>query len=327
MLALIGFCAFLTVTLSVIALARTVSAPAVALQGRIESIAGGTTAAGRDLSGGHLLRMQNYSTLPFLQHLLQGTARAERIGEQLQRAGLELRVGQYVVLSLVLGLLPAFVVVLLAPGGLRRIPLALIVFFLGLYAPRWYVKLRIRRRRDRFEAALPDALDMIARSLRSGSGLLAAIQNVIDQMDGPIAVELMRLQQEIATGLSIEGAFRDLDRRVDSGDLHIVVTAVIVQREVGGNLAEILGNVTGIMRERVRLRGEVKALVSRQVFSTYALAAAPPVIILALTLLGGNVFQSLFDEPAGRIVLGIATSLEIMGFLIVRKIAGAPIEV
>lgn len=326
MLALIALCAFLMVTLVAVALWQRLAARQAQLGGRIETIAQGAPPV-FDRTGRPLLRMQSYSTLPYLQRFLQRTPRAERIADDLDRAGLRLTVGQYVVLSLAFGMFLALAVMLALPFEASRIPVAVLVFLGGVYIPRWFVKRSIRRRRAKIEAALPDALAMLSRSLRSGSGLFSAIETMTEQIGGPISVEFMRLQQEIATGLAVEEAFRELDRRVASKDLHIVATAILIQREVGGNLTEILDNVAGMMRERVKLRGEMKTLISRNVFSTYAMAAMPPLVVLLLTLVDRSFMQPLFDNKLGWLLLGVAATLELIGFLIVKRMASSPIEV
>ena len=327
MIAAIAGCAFLTAALLTIVLWRSASAHRLQLEDRLEAISTGSSPRVADLRGRHLLRMQNYSSLPWLQRLLQGAPRAERIADDLERAGIRLRVGEYIVISVGAGVAAAFVGALLVPAGPARLVLMLLSFLAVLYLSVWWVRRCIRHRRAQIEAALPAALDTIARSLRIGSGLLAAIDAMIEQLEGPIATEFSRLQQEIGTGLSVEEAFRGLDRRVRSKDLHIVVTAILIQREVGGNLTEILANVVGTMRSRVRIRGELKALVSRQVFGSYVLAAIPPGVLLLLVLISRSFVQPLFTQSAGLVVLGIAALFEIAGFLINKWLASSSVEV
>lgn len=327
MILFIGLCAFLTITLLAIALGRELSSEAADLDSRIEAIARSGTGAAGDVRGRRLLRKQNYSTVPWMQRLLEGTPRAERMAESLERAGIRMHVGPFLTLSAGLGLLFALLVLVWLPAGLLRVALMAGAFLLGLYLPSWFVKRRIRRRRAQFEAVLPDALDMIGRSLRAGGGLLIAIDNMTEQISGPVSAEFGRLHQEIAAGLPVEDAFHELDRRVASKDLHIAVTAILVQREVGGNLAEILNNISAMMRERVRLRGEVKAITSRQIFSTYGMAAMPPFMIIAVFILARPLVQPLLTHQAGWFVLGIAGFLELCGVLIVRRIAASPVGV
>jgi tight adherence protein B len=116
----------------------------------------------------------------------------------------------------------------------------------------------------------------------------------------------------------VEDALLELDRRMDSPDLHIVITAFLVQREVGGNLAEILGNVAATMRERAMLRQELEALTSQQRFATWVVSAVPPIILVALALMNPGLVTPMFHHTAGWIVLGTAALLELTGVLVLR---------
>ncbi len=326
-LLLIGLCAFLAVALLVMAANREISAQPSGIQGRIEAISRAGAAPAYDAAAAHALRPQRYSQWQWLQRLLQRTPRAALIAAELDRAGMRIRVGPYLVLSAGIGLLFAYLILRL-PAIPFQFVLAIGAFVVGVYLPRWYMKRRIRSRRAQFEAVLPDALDMIGRSLRGGSGLLIAIENMLEQVSGPLAIEFTRFQDQVGAGLSIEDAFRSMDERVASKDLHIAITAMLIQREVGGNLSEILNNVTEIMRERVRLRGEVKALVSRQVFSAYILVLVPPAIGLAMFLLLPDVFlKSLLHNPIGWLILAVGAVWDLLGFLVVRRIGSSPVEV
>ncbi|HTE83966.1 MAG TPA: type II secretion system F family protein [Dehalococcoidia bacterium] len=321
----IFFGAFITAALGAIALSGTLTAQGAALGGRIDQIATGVAVSVADLSGQRLLRMQGYSNVRFLQRLLQGTPRAEKIAYELDRANLRLSVGQYLAVSVAIGLILAIGVAALLPVPLRI--LGVLPFLLGVYLPRWWVKRRIRGRRTEFETALPDALDMLVRSLRSGMGFLLALGNMAEQMGGVLGAEFQHLQQTVDTGLSIEEAFRELDRRMQSKDLKIVVTAFLIQREVGGSLSETLGNIIAMMRERVKLRGELKTMVARELWSTYMMAAVPPIMLLFLTFIARSLIQPMYDSPIGWWVLAAAALMEVLGILVVRRLASPSIEV
>lgn len=315
---LVSLGAFLTVTLFALALAQALSARRARLRERLEMLSYGDYTAAADHQSRGLLRMQNYSSLPLLQRLLQRSPRAERIADDLSRAGIPLRVGEYLSISVAVGLSLALGARLVLPGGLVSGMAMLLGFLAGMYLPRWYVKRRIRRRRGQIEKLLPDALDIIARGLRTGNGLLASIDSVVEQMGGPVGEELGRMRRETAAGLGLEEAFRELDRRVASNDLHIVVTAILIQREVGGSLSEILGNVSETMRERVELRNEVRALTSQQRFSTYIVAAVPPFILLVMFVLQRDMITAMFEYTLGYVVLAVAALLELTGVMILR---------
>src|SRR5262245_17725172 len=260
MVVLISLSAFLTVTLLAFALGRQLFGERALLRARVQAVATDDYAR-RGTTPRPLLRMENYSSLPFLREYLKRRPSSERIADELEAAGVALRVGEYMMLRVAVGLVAATLVRWFLPpsavgGDLISLALMVIVFLAGTRIPRMVVRRLIRRRLAQVEAQLPDALDMISRSLRAGGGLLAAIDAMVEQMSGPVAAEFGRTRQEIATGLSVDAAFRALDRRLPSKDVHIVVTAILIQREVGGNLAEILDNVASTIRERLRLRGE-----------------------------------------------------------------------
>jgi tight adherence protein B len=315
---LIGFCAFLTIALVALAVVRLVTAPRARLRGRIATLArqDQPAADGHDL---RFLRMQRYSDLPILQRLLQGTRYAEALADDLDRAGIRLSVGEYLSLSLLAAIVGAVGAYLILPSGpVRALGAAGMVVLLGLVIPRMVVRSRLNRRRARFETELPEGLDILARSLRTGNGLLVSIDALVEQLPGATGEEFGRIRQEITAGVGVEDALIELDRRVRSPDLHIVVTAFLVQREVGGNLAEILGNVAATMRERLRLRRELEAQTSEQRFSVWIVAAVPPFILGALTLLNPSLISPMFGHTAGLAVLGIAALLEVGGVLMLR---------
>jgi tight adherence protein B len=306
-----------------LALGRQLSTPRARLQARVDAIARGEYSPLQDFQSRRLLRMQNYSALPLLRGLLQRSPRAERIADDLERAAIPLRVGEYLMLRIAVGLIFAVLGRFIVTDPSLRFPVLILGFLLGMLVPRWVVSARIRRRRSSVEAALPDALDMIARALRTGSGLLQAVESVVEQMDGAIADEFGRTRQEIAAGLGTEDAFKGLDERVKSKDLHIVVTAIQIQREVGGNLAEILSNVAATMRERIRARDDMNALASRQRLTAYCIAAVPGAILLVMQIFAPEVVQPLFVTSGGRVILSIAGALVLAGFLIMRQIVAS----
>jgi tight adherence protein B len=323
MLPLIFVCAFGCITLLAIALGRQASAPRARLRARLDAVAHGEVSPLQEFQGRRMLRMQNYSALPVLREALQRSSRAERIADDLERAAIPLRVGEYLMMRIGVGLICALLARTLVPAGAVGFLVLVLAFLLGALLPRWVVMARIRRRRNQIEAALPDALDMISRALRTGSGLLQSIETVVEQMNGAISDEFGRTRQEIAAGLGAEDAFRGLDERVKSKDLHIIVTAIQIQREVGGNLAEILSNVGATMRERVRTRDDMRALTSRQRLTAYLMAGVPVAILGVLMATAPEVVRPLFTTELGRILLAIAAALVLAGFITMYQIASS----
>ncbi len=319
MVVLIGLCAFLTMALLALAIGQGLSALRTRARERIALLAS-LDAPARAERAQALLRMQNYSGVPFLQRLLQNTASAERLADELDRAAVPLRVGEFLAFSLFVAVALALAAYRLLPGGPPALAGAVVALLVGLWLPRRALRWRLHRRRAQFEAALPEALDVISRSIRAGNGLLTAIDGVIEQMPGPIGDEFGRMRVEIAAGLGLEAALQELDRRVDSQDLHIVVTAFLIQREVGGNLTEILDNVAATMRGRMTLRREMRALTSQQRYGAYVIAAVPPGIVLLITLTNPQFIAPLYASTVGWIALGVAATLELVGVLTLRWI-------
>lgn len=319
MVLLIGLCAFLTAALLALAVGQGLSARRTRARERVALLAS-FDAPTRAERAQALLRMQNYSGVPFLQRILQRMASAERLADELDRAAVPLRVGEFLALSVLLALALATATYRLLPDGLPALAGAAAALLVGLWLPRRMLRWRLHRRRARFEAALPEALDIISRSIRAGNGLLTAIDGLVEQMPGPIADEFGRMRLEIAAGLGLEEALRELDRRVDSQDLHIVVTAFLIQREVGGNLTEILDNVAATMRGRMTLRREMRALTSQQRYGAYVIAAVPPGIVLLITLTNPQFIAPLYASTPGWIALGVAATLELIGILTLRWI-------
>jgi tight adherence protein B len=320
MLLVIGLGAFATVVLLVMGLALGLSERRRRLAQRVAMIARDDYSPLAGPSGRRLLRAQNYSAIPFLQALLQRSPRAERIADDLDRAAIPLRVGEYLVLTAGLALALALLARVVFSVGPLALLMPVVGAVAGLLLPPWFVRQRQRRRRAEIERELPDALDIIARGLRSGTGLLAALDAVIDQVGGALGEELARVRAEIAASISVEDAFREFDRRVGSPDVGIVVTAMLIQREVGGNLAEILDNVATTMRERVRLRQEMRSLTAEQRISAYVVSGVPVFILGSLAVVDYELVRPLFEEAGGRVLLAIAAALELAGFLVVRSI-------
>jgi tight adherence protein B len=318
MVLLIALSAFATVALFALGVGRSLSASRVQLRARVAGIADSDWVLDPQRGDRRLLRMQDYSSLPLLQRLLAGTTRAEQIADELDRAAVPLRVGELLAISVLVGLVAAFGVYIFVPAWATRLVLVPLAFLLGVLLPRWVVRFRLKSRRRHVEAQLPDALDIMSRSLRAGSGLLISMDAVVEQIGGPIGDEFSRMRQEIGAGLGVEDAMRELDRRVASQDLHIVVTAFLVQREVGGNLTEILDNVSKTVRERISLRNELQALTSQQRFSSYIVAAVPPLILVAFYFINPEGVQMMFTRTSGLIVLGIAAAMEIVGMFVLR---------
>jgi tight adherence protein B len=291
-----------------------------------------TIAIYRSASGDQLLiqRLQTIKRGPALpgdtpqaRNLLIERRRGEwlaAVSRDLEVAGSRLRPTEYLAIRLACGL-TFFLVALLAfkfsaLGMMFGVPIG----FLGYLFPRFYIRLRQKRRLKKLDKQLPEALTMLSGALKAGVGLLQGIENVVDNMSSPISEELGKMLHEAALGSGMEAAMKDLVQRIPSKDLDIVITAILIQREVGGNLAEILDTVSYTIRERERIKGEIQTLTTMQRWEGYVAELIPLLLAGLLFLINPDYMMTLFNESVGRIMVGVAVVWQFIGFLIIRKI-------
>ncbi len=195
-----------------------------------------------------------------------------------------------------------------------------VAFVLGGMSPFLYVRRKKRRRLKQLETQLPVAIDLIARAVRAGHPLSAALGMAADEAPEPLASEFRVTFEEQKFGLPFEEALLSLADRLEVVDVKIFVTAILVQREVGGNLAEILETIAETMRARFNLKRQVRVYTAQGRMSGYTLAALPILVGLAITLINPDYMQMLFYESLGRGMLAGAGMLQVIGFLWIRKI-------
>jgi tight adherence protein B len=240
---------------------------------------------------------------------------ATKVARDLARANLKLRVAEYYYIrvgsSLALGIL-LFIF---------KDPLSgLIGFFLGYMLPRFWIGRRISGRLKSFNKQLPDTIVLLSNSLRSGSSFLQSIELVSREGGPPMSDEMGRVVREVNLGLGMEEALANLVRRIKSDDLDLMVTAIGIQQQVGGNLAEILDTIAFTIRERVRIKGEINTLTAQGRVSGYLVAFLPIGLGAALNAINPAFMQPLFTETIGRILIGVGAVMMTIGFLAIRKI-------
>ncbi len=183
-----------------------------------------------------------------------------------------------------------------------------------------YLRLAIRRRRKAFVEQLGDMLTMVANALRSGFSFMQAFELVAREMDAPVGREVEKVIGEINVGATLEQALENMTCRVQSPDFDLVVTAVLIQRQVGGNLAEILDTISETIQDRVRMRREILALTAQGRLSGVILVLLPIAIAAALTFINADALRPLYEEPMGRVAVAGAVVLEIIGYIVIRRI-------
>lgn len=310
---LVGVAVAGAVLLLVIGVSRVV-APSGGLEERLESWVQG--AEGSDLAD--LLKEEGAggSFLGGVDEAMAKQTWAESMKEDLARADLTLTVTEYLLVRV------AAIVILFLVGYLlqRNVLVGLILAAVGLVAPVIYVRTRQGRRLRAFNGQLPDVLDHLQGSLRAGYGLLQSVEWVSRQIPNPAGMEFDRVVREVQLGRNILEALDSMVRRIPSDDLALIVTAIKIQYEVGGSLAEILEIVAHTIRERVRIQREISVLTAQQRISGYVLMVLPIGMAIFLFVVNPDYIMPMF-EPGPILCVPIGTVLlMVTGFLIMRRI-------
>jgi tight adherence protein B len=251
------------------------------------------------------------------------------LSRDLARADLKLKVSEFLFIwgATIVGVPVALYLVGFVLPALQNPIVLLIGAIVGFFLPRWYVRRRQGKRINQFNKQLPDTITLIANALRAGSSFLQAIELVVRETRPPISTEFARVIREVNLGLPFEQALENLVRRVKSDDLELMVTAISIQYQVGGNLAEILDSIAYTIRERVRIKGEIRTLTAQQRMSGYVVAFLPIGLAGFLFIIAPSFMQPMLDPevnilgiPVGIILIATGATMMFIGFLIIRRI-------
>jgi len=263
-----------------------------------------------------VLKEELLSDVPLLQRALSRLKLAQRMDARLRQAGMEMTVGVFTLLSFVLFALGALA------GLFLHWPFVLAILLGALLAtvPGTVVSVKGRRRMKAFTSQFPDALEMFARSLRAGHSFTGAIQLVAQEMPHPLGSEFRQVFDEQNLGVPLREALTGMTRRVDSLDARFFVTAILIQRETGGNLAEIIDKIAHVIRERFRIQGQVKIFTAQARMTGLILSLLPAGLALTIGVLNPDYLKPLWFERSGRILIALALCMQIAGGLVIRKI-------
>ena len=241
---------------------------------------------------------------------------SDRLDMELEAAGVAVRSGEFVVVSAIAGI----VVGVLGAALLSNLILALVLGAVGLFIPTLLLRAALSKRADRLREQLPDVLTIMAASLRAGHSFLQSLDTVAKEIAQPAAAEFQRVVAEIRLGRPAEDALESLAVRVGSEDFKWAVLAVNIQREVGGNLAEILDNVADTLRERATMRRQIRVLTAEGRLSAWVLALLPVAIGLYMAAVNPSYIGLLVTTTIGLVMLGTALALLVLGIFWMRKI-------
>jgi len=289
--------------------------PGGRLEDRLDMLTGSGSGSGRDAGPreNSVLAQPLEKGPDFFETLLMRFGNLNLLFEQ---ADTSLTVSKLVAISGVTALCGAGL------GAVLRLHVALLPVIAGFMAtlPLLWVLWRRRRRLKAFAAQLPDALDMLSRSLRAGQSLGFGINMIASEMGPPISKEFGRVFEEQNLGIPLDESLKDLTERVPNLDLSFFSTAIILQRQTGGDLAEILDKIGALIRDRFRIWGQVQALTGEGRLSGIVLLALPFVLFLAVYQLNPDYIRVLFEDPLGKKMLAAAIFMQVVGALVIRKI-------
>ena len=242
----------------------------------------------------------------------------KKIHTQLIRGHVLLKAEEYISLCLILFLVTGIVVISLK--GIQNWPLAVIAAIAGWFVPSFYLKSKIKKRLKNLNDQLEDSIVLISNSLKAGYSFFQSIDMVAKEMTGPIAEEFSLLQKEINLGLTTEKAFENLAARVLSDDLELIIIAVMIQRQVGGNLAEVLDNISSTIRDRVKIKGDIKIATAQGRMSGWVISLLPVVLGVLLYIIDPEHIGVLFTNPLGILILVISVLMESIGIFFINRI-------
>jgi tight adherence protein B len=263
-----------------------------------------------------LLRDQMLSEIPALDNLLRRSERVSALQTLLSQADVPTRAGNFLLLCVGSAVLFGAIAFMASKQPI----FAWIGFLLGFFIPYCYASFRRTKRFNEFEEHFPEAIDTLARAVRAGHAFTTALEMISDEMAEPVAGEFRKLYEEQKFGLPVREALANLAERVPLVDVKFFVTAVMLQRETGGNLAEILDNLSYVIRERFKILRQVRVYTAQGRLTMMLLMGMPPVIVLVMFSLNRTFIMPLFNDPIGHVLLVAGLTLQTVGYFVIRKI-------
>ena len=262
-----------------------------------------------------ILRKRKLSEVAWMQALLSSASNLGGLERLLQQANSQMPIGVFLLLSGCLGMVGCLI------GAFKDwgLPIAMVLGVVGCASPTFYFKFKRKRRFAQFQRLLPEGLDLMARALRAGHAFSVGMKMVGDEFPDPIGPEFARTVEEISFGIDVPEALRNLTGRVDCVDLKFFVTALTVQRETGGNLAEIIEAISRLIRQRYELFGRIKSLSAEGRLSGYILFGLPFVMAGVLWYLNEEYMSLLFEDPVGHMMIAGAGLMMCIGAFVMRN--------
>ena len=288
--------------------------PQARIRRRLTAIGRLGYASRADIQG--LLKSSIYSQIPWLNTFLSGVRMVRNVDLLLERANVDMTPGMFVLCSGAAGALTLFLVTLLDQPFVMALVFALVAFC----CPYIYLKFVTWKRLRKFLEQMPDGLDMISQSLQAGLGLTQAMVFVSKEMPDPLGTEFSVFIEEVNLGLPLADALKKFEERMNLPEVRLFNTALMVQREVGGSLAELLTKLSDIIRERFRIERLIKSLTAQNRMSAWTVCSIPPFLGTFMFFREPKLMNDMLANPAGKAMLAAAVVLEILGILVFRQV-------
>ena len=268
------------------------------------------------IGDGALLKVSDAGPLPALERMISGTERGSAFGRWIEQSGLKVSISGVLLVAVVSGALCAILVTMLtrSPFG---IPAG---FAIGFALPFMFLKFKRTKRLRAFEEMFPEALDLIARALKAGHAFATGLKMAADELEEPVGPEFRKTFDEQNFGLPLKDALENLTLRIPILDVRFFATAVLIQRETGGNLSEILENLAHVVRERFKILRQVRVYTAHGRLTGYVLLALPAVLSIALMFINPDHMNMLFREHIGQILLMVAIGMQIAGYIWIKQV-------
>jgi tight adherence protein B len=263
-----------------------------------------------------LARDEMLSSVPFIHRLMLHWTWSARLQSFIAQSGIQMKAAKLILISLVMGAASYLLIGQLYPRFPASAPIALAV--VGI--PFAYVAWRRQKRLDKFEEHFPEALDLLGRAVRAGHAFTTGLEMIAKESSEPIASEFRTTFEEQNFGLPLRDAVLNMTERVPLIDVRFFVTALLIQKETGGNLAEILDGLARVIRERFRIYREVRVRTAQGRLTAGILIALPIFMVIVLSILNPNYMKILFEDPSGPIILIVAACMQLFGSMLLWKI-------
>jgi len=317
MFILIAIAVFVVVALAVFVVASLLderSSKARLLRDRLSTVQkSGEREPSQELA---LLRDEVLSKIPALDNLLRRSSSISNLQTLLEQADVKSRAGNVLLLCLLSGAGLGLIVLVFSPFP----QFAWLGLIIGGFFPYSYANYKRSKRFSKFEELFPEAIDTLARAVRAGHAFTTALELIASELGEPVASEFRKLYEEQKFGLPVRDALINLTQRVPLVDVKFFVTAVMLQRETGGNLAEILDNLSYVIRERFKIMRQVRVHTAQGRMTMMLLMGLPPIIVVTMQTMNPLFIRPLFDDPIGHLLIVVGITLQTVGYFVIRRI-------